>query len=243
MRRVLSSIGVGNATVDTVLPRTELHPGETVEGTVELHGGDSTQEIDGVYFSLESRVESEDEVERRQLAEHELERSIELEPGDERELPVDFRIPRYAPLARGDAEVWIETGLDIDWARDPTDEDRLRVVPDERTAALFDAIEDLGFAYRYSELVDTPYLDDRPFAQEFDFRPTTDEFAERLDELEVTAMPRRDDLRVFVEFDQRDPVAEEHDLDFDEMETAITFERADADEIRSRLRSAIEHYG
>lgn len=31
MRRVLSSIGIGSATVDTILPRTELHPGDTVE--------------------------------------------------------------------------------------------------------------------------------------------------------------------------------------------------------------------
>lgn len=50
MNQVLSSIGIGAATVDTVFPRTELVPGETVTADVELYGGDATQEIDGIYF-------------------------------------------------------------------------------------------------------------------------------------------------------------------------------------------------
>ncbi|MDS0260849.1 sporulation protein [Haloarcula sp. S1CR25-12] len=241
MKRVLSSIGVGAATVDTVFPRTELVPGETVTAEVELYGGDATQEIDGIYFDLKTRL-SEGEDEERLITEFALDEEIELSPGDERTVPVDIEIPPWVPLTRGGASVWLETGLDIDWAVDPTDEDRIDIVPDAYIQALFDALEELGFALRYAELVETPYLDDRPFAQEFDFRPTDSRFTDDLDELEVTIVPRSDDLRVFVEFDTVDEVAEEYDMDFDEMEASLTFDRADAEMIRRRMKNEIKQH-
>ncbi|WP_049922847.1 sporulation protein, partial [Halopiger djelfimassiliensis] len=44
MKRILSSLGIGAATVDTVLPTT-LTAGETVD----VSGGNDSQEIDGIY--------------------------------------------------------------------------------------------------------------------------------------------------------------------------------------------------
>lgn len=241
MKKVLSSIGIGAATVDTVFPRTELVPGETVTADVELYGGESTQEIEDIYFQLKTRFADGDGGERT-VTEFTLGEAVTLEPGDERTVPVDVTVPLWTPLTEGGTSVWLETGLEIDWAVDPTDEDRIEVVPGDHTGALFDAVEELGFVLRYAELVETPYLDDRPFAQEFDFRPTDDRFAAGLDELEVTVMPRADDLRVFVEFDQEDEIADEYDMDFDEMETPLTFERADADAIRRRLKNELDVY-
>jgi len=241
MSRILSSIGIGGAVVDTVLPDPDIRPGETVEVDVELHGGSATQEIDGIYFALKTRVESDGDVEERVLEEFEVSESISLDPDEERTVPVELSLPLWTPLTRGGASVWLETGLDIDWAKDPTDEDQIDVVPGEFSAALFEAVEELEFEPKYSELVDTPYLDDRPFAQEFDFVPTS-RFRDLLDELEITLMPRGDDLRVFIEFDQRDAVAEEYDMDFDEQEVAMTFEYANADRIRSQIRQGIEQH-
>jgi len=240
MKRVLSSIGIGSATVDTVFPQTELVPGETVTAEVELYGGDATQEIDDIYFDLKTRLSEGDE--ERVITEFDIDKEIELSPGDERTVPVDIEIPPWAPLTRGGTSVWLETGLDIDWAVDPTDEDRIDIVPDEYIGALFDALDEMGFALRYAELVETPYLDDRPFAQELDFRPTDSRFTDDLDELEITLVPRSGDLRVFVEFDTVDEIADEYDMDFDEMEASLTFDRADADTIRRRLKNEIKQY-
>lgn len=241
MKRILSSIGIGAASVDTVLPRTELHPGETVEADVELHGGEATQEIEGIYFALQTVVDGEDGTDERTLSEFRIDQSIELSPDEERTIPVAFEVPLWTPLSRGGADVWLETGLDVDWATDPTDEDRIEVVPDPYVAALFEAIEDLGFAMRYTELVETDYLDDRPFAQEFDFRPGS-AYRDQLDELEVTVMPRGSDLRVFVEFDTHDAVADEYDMDFDEMEAPYTFDEPNAESIRRRLVEGIDQH-
>lgn len=243
MKRVLSSIGIGTATVDTVLPEAEVRPGETVALDVELFGGDATQEIDGIYFVLKSRVESADgDVDERVVSEAAVDRAITLDPGEERTIAADLDVPLWTPITRGGASVWLETGLDIAWARDPTDEDRVEVVPEAFVAALFEAVEDLGFALVHTELDDTPHLDDRPFAQEFDFRPTEERYAGVLDELEVRVAPRGDDLRVVVEFDRGDDVAAEHGVDFDEQEVPMTFDRPSVDEIRGRIRNGIDQY-
>jgi len=242
MGRVLSSIGVGSATVDTVLPSGEVQPGETVDASVELTGGDSTQSIDGIYFALKARVDGLEGTDERVLAEPSLDRSITLSPDDERSVPVELEVPPWTPLSRGDAEVWLETGLDIAWARDPSDEDRLRVVPCPITEALFEAIAQLGFEYHHATIVDTPYIDGRPFAQVFDFRPTDDDLATRVDKLDVTIMPREADLRTFLEVVRRDRVADAYDLALNEQETSITFDRADPGMLRRRIRNEIDRY-
>jgi sporulation-control protein len=239
MKRVLSSIGIGAATVDTVFPRTALSPGETVTADVELSGGEATQDIEGIYFSLKTRLSGGEDRERT-IGEFAVEEALTLEPDEERTIPVEVQVPRWTPLTKGGASVWFETGLDIDWAKDPTDEDRIDIQPGEYTAALFDAVDELAFALRATKLVETPYLDDRPFAQEFDFRPTDERFGTELDDLEILILPRADDLRTFIEFDRVDEVAEAYGMDFDEQEVSITFDRADPEMIHRRLRNEIE---
>lgn len=239
MKRVLSSIGIGAATVDTVFPRTELGPGETVTADVELYGGDATQEIEGIYFQLQTSP-SGDRGQERTIGEFAVDRAVTLAPGEERTIPVEVTVPRWTPLTRGGASVWLETGLEIDWAKDPTDEDQIDILPDEYTAALFETVEELGFALRTTELVDTPHLDDRPFAQKFDFRPTDEQFGAHLDELAITIAPREDDLRAFVRFDRVDEVAEAYDMEFDKQEVSITFDRVDPEMMRRRLRNEID---
>jgi len=42
---------------------------------------------------------------------------------------------------------------------------------------------------------------------------------------------------VFVEFDTVDEIPDEYDMDFDEMEASLTFDRADADMIEMRAHT------
>lgn len=242
MRRVLSSIGIGGATVDTVLPKTELQPGETVEVDVELSGGDASQEIAGIHFVLKTRVESNGDVDEHVLGEFGVEEPISLDPGEERTIPADVEIPLWTPVTTSGVSVWLETRLDIDWARDPTDEDRIEVVPDEYLSAMFAAVDELGFDLGGSTLDEIPYVDDRPIAQKFVFRPADDRFRSVLDTMEISVMPRSEDLRVFVEYDLVDEVADEYDLDFDRQEVSLTFRRADVDAIRRHVESSIDQH-
>lgn len=238
MKRVLSSIGIGAASVDTILPRTELHPGEQVEADVEMIGGDSTQEIDGIYFSLEAQVDGETVV----LDEFDVADSFTLEPDEEQTISTTFQLPYWTPITRGGPTVSLKTGLDIDWAVDPTDEDALEVVPDEFVTALFDAVEEMGFVYDHVGIEESPWLDRQPFVQEFQFVPRSGDHVGSLDELTVMCVPRGDDMRVFVEIDKNDPVEDLSEFDFDEQEVALTFDRADPDMMRRRIRNNIERH-
>ena len=239
MGRILSKIGIGAATVETVLPTLELRPGETVRVDVELSGGDSDQQIGGIAFLLKARVESGGDSHEHVLAEFEADRSISLSADEERTIPVDVEIPLWTPVTTDEVSVLLETRLDIDWARDPTDEDEVEVAPTESVSALFGAMDDLGFALRSSDLVDVPHVDDRPIAQTFRFLPAGGQYETDLDAIEVTVMPREDDLRVFVEFDRKGTIADEHDLDFDRQEEPMTLDRASVEAIRGRIEEGI----
>jgi sporulation-control protein len=57
--RLLSSIGVGAATVDTRLERDELVPGEEVRGVVEVKGGGSEQEVNGIRLEVQTYYKRE----------------------------------------------------------------------------------------------------------------------------------------------------------------------------------------
>jgi len=237
MRRVLSRIGIGAATVDTVLPAGELRPGETVTVDVELYGGNSTQDIEGIYLVLTARAASDG---AHELAEFVVERRLTLDPGEERTIQADVEVPLWTPITVGGVSVRLETRLDVDWSRDPTDEDGVEVVPDDAVAALFDALDEMGFGLRGSELDEVPHVEDRPLAQRFRFEPTGGPYEAELDSIEVTPMPRGDDIRVFVEFDRAGTIADEHGLDFDKQEVSMTFDRASVPAIRRRLEAGIE---
>lgn len=240
MKRVLSRIGIGGATVETVLPDAEVSPGETVHATVELTGGESSQDIAGLSFTLKAR-ERGGGMGEQVLGTYLLDVDVTLEPGEERASTVDIEIPPWTPITQGDVSVWLETGVDISWAVDASDEDQLEVVPDEQVAALFEGVDSLGFALAGSRLVETDYLEDRPFAQQFEFRPT-DEYADDLDDIEVTVIPRESDLRIFLELGQVDEVEAEYDVSFDENEVALTFEHANAEMMASRIRRELDRH-
>ena len=49
-KKVLSSVGIGAAKVDTILLNESCEPGGELEATVMIQGGDIEQQIDSIYF-------------------------------------------------------------------------------------------------------------------------------------------------------------------------------------------------
>jgi len=238
MGKLLSSIGIGSATVDTILPAETIRPGETVRLRVEMVGGDAEQTIDGMYFRLEAEAEGVEEI---TVDEYVVEEGLTLQSGAERTRYVDVDVPLWTPLTLGETTVWLETGLDIDWAVDPTDSDALEVVPEQFVAALLDAVDALDFAFEGTSVERVPWVDDAPFAQKLRFRPDG-QFRQSITDLVVTVVPRGDDVRLFVEIDQRDTAAEQSGMDFNEQEVSMTVDTADAGLLRRRLSAALERF-
>lgn len=214
MGRVLSRVGVGGATVDTILPSDEFSPGEHVTATVEMVGGDSEQTIETVYLKLVAYTH-DDETEHVLDTYELLDGTVVLGADETKTIETELRLPLWTPITSNDGiTVRIDTGLDIEWAVDPTDKDDIDVVPNEFIDALFAAISELGFASLGTQLIDeVSWVDDRPVVQKFAFVPESEPFDAHLDLLGITCIPREDDLRVAVEINEIDVTADNPELE------------------------------
>lgn len=193
--KVLASVGVGSASVDTKLERDSFYPGEMAKGVIEIRGGKTEQKIDQIYLALNTTYirESDDKkytaagvIDKYRIAE-----TLVIQPNETREIPFSIQIPEDAPLTLGRTKVWISTGLDIKNAVDPGDKDYISIKPNRLMDGVFQAVSDLGFRLREAECEEAPRrLRGRlPFIQEFEFVPVSGPFRGKLDELELVFRP------------------------------------------------------
>ena len=137
------------------------------------------------------------------VAKYLLTEGFTLQPGTKLEKKFSFDLPENLPITLHSAEVWVETGLDISSAVDPSDRDRLRVVPTQDMRTVLDAIDILGFRLREVTNDYAPKLGGNlPFVQEFEFVPTN-KFRGYLDELEVLFYPMGDSMELLMQIDRR----------------------------------------
>ncbi|RBI62519.1 SpoOM family protein [halophilic archaeon] len=239
MKEVLSRVGIGSATVDTVLPTT-LTAGESVDAEVHVEGGSTDQAVDAIYFALLTRYETDDSTRTGVVDKFRVADPFTVKAGERRTFEVTIDVPRDTPVTVGRTNVWLETGLDIDWAVDPDDEDPLRVDPGPRLATVFDALESLGFTVRTAECEAVPGgLFSGSFVQEIEFVPRSGPFSGQIDELEVVPRPAEDSLEVGLEVDRRGGLLSEMS-DLDESLTRLRFTDESAAEVERRLREEIE---
>lgn len=242
MKNVLSSVGIGAATVDTVLPKTTFTPGETTEVSVEVEGGSTEQEIDDIYFALLTKYRTEEGYETGVVDRFKAAESFTIGEDEHRSFPVEVTIPPSTPVTRGGPDVYLKTGLDIDWAIDPKDKDYIEVEPTPEMETLFAAAEDLDLRFHKSECEKAAYGTSQPFLQEFEFRPSGGEFHGQVDEVEFVCVPRGDSLDVRVEIDRRGGLLAEV-TDTDERRTTVSVHADDAHaDVADRLRRTIQQH-
>jgi sporulation-control protein len=216
-KKTLASFGIGSAKVDSVLQQEVLYPGQKVNITIHVYGGSTAQEIDNIDLKLYCRYIKEvpENPEKNKhnaghmrrvptsytLADWTLPYAFTIEPGETRDFEVELDVPWNTPVTIGDSKVWLETGLDIAMAKDPTDKDILTVRPDPLLDSIFSALEEQGLRIRQVECeeVDGFAL---PFVQEFEFVPTTGPFHGRWRELEVVAYRTEQELQMWFEIDR-----------------------------------------
>ncbi len=223
-KKILSSIGIGSAKVDTVLEDDEFYPGDEVDAVVKIKGGSIEQEIEGLYLTVNSTYESvimvpadEDEEEGEgEMSEEEVTRTARLakihvaDPftlgsGEEKEISISFDLPYYTPLTMGKTKVWVATGLDIERAIDPKDRDEIEVIPGPLLSAFFGALAELGFELMEAdcEEAERRSSDDLPFYQEFEFKAFSGPFKGRLSELEVVFFVEETAVEAYIDVDRK----------------------------------------
>ncbi len=202
-KKLLASIGIGNASVDTRLYDDTLVPGEMVKGEVVMRGGDVAQDIDSIYMYLVTHYTHDEAQHEAVLLKHPLAQRFTLEPSQTKNIPFEFQLPYETPLTLGHQRVYLRTGLEISAAIDPTDTDLITVQPHPLMQKVFDALHNLDFQLYTAHCGYNRRMGGRyPFVQEFEFKPYG-KYRGRLEELEMIFYLSAAGLEVFLELDKR----------------------------------------
>ncbi|MDH3347219.1 MAG: sporulation protein [Desulfobulbaceae bacterium] len=226
-KRMLSSIGIGSAKVNTMLEGELFHPGETINGVVEIKGGNTPQQIDGLYFSILTSYTTTVQVEKTTEPEDGSEPEIEIieeevtkthtlhsfkiddncsvEANETKQVTISFQLPWGTPLSQGTSKTWITTGLDIKKGLDSSDKDYIQVAASTLVQETLQAMDQLGFVLNEVDCEEAPAArqPDYPIIQEFEFKPNSSSFQGQLDEIELVFMPKENELEIYMEIDRK----------------------------------------
>ncbi|WP_081241653.1 sporulation protein [Streptomyces viridosporus] len=213
-KRLLASLGVGGPTVDTVLDPGAARPGGTLSGQVHLKGGDADFAIDHITLELVARVEAEhDEGESEGFVAFDrftVGGGFRLAAGEQRNVPFSVTLPWETPITELYGQplgivLGVRTELAVAGAKDKGDLDQLSVAPLPAQEAILEALGGLGFGFRsadleYGRIGGTGQQ--LPFYQEIELTPAP-QYADRVNELEVTFLAGPGGLEVVLEADKR----------------------------------------
>ena len=250
-KKLLSSVGIGAAKVDTRLYKTSYTVGEALEGVVTIQGGDVEQEIDSIYLSLLSEYEDEinDKKVRKTvvLEKCQLQQSFTIGVNENLEIPFSFDIPYSTPATLGKSKVWVRTGLDIKMAIDPQDNDYIEIKPHPLVVNFLQAVDQLGFKLRKVDCEKAPLSmrNKMPFVQEFEFKPNRGEFARKLDELEAVFTVSGNRVDVLLQVDRKARglggfLSEA--LEMDESYVRFSYSQADVPALPETIANIIRKY-
>ncbi|MHC1685065.1 MAG: sporulation protein [Clostridiaceae bacterium] len=207
-KKVLSSVGIGSAQVNTELSKSRVRIGEEIQGVVNIRGGAVEQTISRVEVELKTEYikEVNDRKEKRvaTIAKLVLDRDIVVAPNENKQMSFSLRVPDHTPISMNKRNVWVETELEIPLALDPEDRDYVEIKPSRTMEVVLDAvINKLGFRLREVEC-NAGYIGGSQggFIQEFEFVPQS-AFRGKLDELEITFLPDPEGVSLFMQVDRR----------------------------------------
>ena len=208
--KVLASVGIGAATVDTKLHKSTYTIGEKITGIVEIVGGNTVQQIDAIYLTLYTNYTKEVNdtkvTDNAVLSRIQINEPFTIQENEKREIPFSFDLPSVVPVTVGQTRVWIHTGLDIKNAVDPTDKDFIDIQSTALASGVLTAVKNLGFRLRKveNEQAPTSLRHRTPIVQEFEFTPTNNTYRRYLDELEIIFLTNQPtSVEILLQVDRR----------------------------------------
>jgi len=194
--KLLASIGIGGATIDTVLDDPYTGLGSRLCGRMVVKGGSVDQEITEIAAEIFTQVLVEVNgnrvKENRRIADYQLARGFRIGAGERRELPFAIDLPLHTPVALGrrHSSAWLRTRLDIPMAIDAKDKDALIIQPAPVQIDTLNAMLSLGFQLYKTDVEHRPrWAGGHGFVQEFEFRPASRSGRRTFDEVELVFQP------------------------------------------------------
>jgi sporulation-control protein len=129
----LSSIGIGNIKVDTIVENPTLTPSCDLKGEVMIEGGLSDQDVNKIVLTVYIRTEdyredSDFTYHEKELHGFALNEIGVVKAGEVKRIPFKFSLYKDHPLSDEKTETFLRTLVDIPQAVNPTDEDSIKVV-------------------------------------------------------------------------------------------------------------------
>lgn len=161
MRKLFASLGIGGASVETVLAEPNVLPGGVVQGEIGVSGGAAAQSVQALSVGLRARAEARGQGEKREdvtFHEQQLGGALELTPGVQLAVPFALVVPWETPLTcllgqqLTGVKVGVTTQLNIARALDSTDLDPIVVHPLAAQQAVLDGFGALGFTLKSADL-------------------------------------------------------------------------------------------
>ncbi|ASP39107.1 sporulation control protein Spo0M [Bacterioplanes sanyensis] len=214
-KKLMATVGIGGAKVDTILLTHSLIPGGLLEAEIHIDAGDVEQHINGLDLALctQMKVETDDDA---QWQTHILQRwrvceERTLSAGEQLIVPLSEPIHAETPvtelpLAHHQTRVWLTTGLDISLALDASDTDSLKVAPNPAMIACMQAMDTLGYDLFKAD-VEHGYLRGQQFQsqsgcyQELEYRPNQRSWL-GVKEVELSFIAEEEYTHALVEIDR-----------------------------------------
>ncbi len=204
-KSILRSLGVGGASVETVLDEAEVEVGGRLSGEIRIAGGSAATDIQGVVLELVTRARVETRGDEKVYGEITIGEArlpaLRVEAEEAEVLPFMIQLPPSCPLTAGSTSTVLRTRLDVAGAIDPRDTDPVRVLPSRAMIAVFDGLERAGFRLAETEVEYNPRRAN-PFVQEFDFVQRSGRDW-GIEEVEISFSPTRGGVEVLLTVDRR----------------------------------------
>ncbi|WP_346535638.1 sporulation protein [Micromonospora sp. DPT] len=214
-KKMLSAFGVGGPSVDTVLANPNTRPGLTLDGQVNLVGGDAPANIEQITVGLVTRVEIEGgDTEYAGIMEFQrmaVSGPLQLAPKQQLSIPFQLPVPWEAPITDVYGQrlhgmtMGLRTELAIARAVDKSDLDQVNIHPLPVHERILAAFKRLGFRFKHADL-ERGHLrgtqQTLPFYQEIEFFAAP-QYAQAVTEVELTFVTSPHGVEVILECDKR----------------------------------------
>ncbi|SCL31171.1 sporulation protein [Micromonospora inyonensis] len=214
-KKMLSAFGVGGPSVDTVLTNPNTRPGLTLDGQVNLVGGDAPANIEQIAVGLVARVEVETgdgeyagvmEFHRMRVSS-----ALQLAPKQQLSIPFQLPVPWETPITDVYGQrlhgmtMGLRTELAIARAVDKSDLDQVSVHPLPVHERILEAFQRLGFQFRSADLERGHIYGVQqtlPFYQEIEYFAAP-QYAQTVNQVELTFVTSQQGVDVILECDKR----------------------------------------
>src|SRR4051812_47894342 len=210
-KKMLRAMGVGGPSVETVLASPDCRPGGTLEGQIQIAGGDHAVDVEYVAIGLITRVEVESG-DSEYNADQEFHRqrltgSFRLDPKARYDVGFRFDVPWQTPITEVYGQhlhgmtMGLTTELEVARAVDKSDLDQVAVHPLPAQERLLDALLRLGSRFSRADVERGGVYgvqQELPFYQEIEFYPPS-AYAHGINQLELTFLATPHQLQVVLE--------------------------------------------